>query len=232
MTELNMKINHILDETVQNGGIIIIGTDWHLYQYDKQTGEISINPNAKANIKLATYLLSERDTFLFLGDIADSEYEGTEAETNIRNIFKQFNCKHKILVLGNNDRIGNDDLPEERRSGFYETIFDSVTTCFVWNHILFSHCSMAGNDEKLNIHGHMHRAGTAIRDVAYYNAFDNQVNACALGRTTTLDEVLKLSTYWKTMTDVIHGKSEKPGFTTWLINQSWKEYEKIKKNAG
>jgi len=228
MTE-NQRITKILDDTVQHGGKIVIGTDWHLYQYDKKTGVIAVNPTAKANIQLAKSLLSERDLFLFLGDIADAEYNGVEAEANIRDIFAQFNCK-KILVLGNNDRIGNDDLPEERRTGFYETVFDYVVTCFVWRSMLFSHCSMAGNDETLNIHGHMHRMGTATRNITYYGRFDNQVNVCALGRTTTLDEVLKLSTYWRHMAGVSEGQ-EKPGFTSWLIYQAWKEYRKIK-NAG
>lgn len=69
------------------------------------------------------------------------------------------------MVLGNNDLF---------QPAFYKSCgFEYVTQSFEWNDMLFTHVPCK-NDNKLNIHGHIHGYKT------YWIPYSNQIDVAAL----------------------------------------------------
>lgn len=149
--ERNLKMNRIF-----------IASDWHLYQYDKETGFISKNPNFDEIIKTQNELVKDDDEFIFLGDLVDSEIND---EKIVYEILRNIRGHKTYFIRGNNDCFSDD---------VYEHYFRKCVYALygIQRKILISHTSVDITKYPwidYNIHGHIHRKGWDINNIPYYH---------------------------------------------------------------
>lgn len=161
----------LIDNTLKQGHDVWIMTDCHFIRYNKDTGEISDNPNKNKVIDVAKKTIKHDDLLIYLGDLIDGEVEKKEELSHIINSIPGM----KVLVRGNNDLF-----PDE---WYLKHGFAFVTPKFIWDDILFAHRPQ-DNQNKLNIHGHVHCQEGKIT-FKYYNTeishYHNQIDAAYCG---------------------------------------------------
>lgn len=162
-------ISSLIDEKIKSGNHVWIMTDWHAYKWNKETKTCYTSKTFSEIIKNCQSMIQPDDLLVFLGDVCSGECENKSAIA----AFIDKIPGEKILVRGNNDLF--DDK-------WYLTHgFKYVTPKFIWNDILFTH-RPEDNDNKLNIHGHLHGYGTYY--LGEVSKFDNQIDVAFLGART------------------------------------------------
>ena len=158
----NDEILKLIEESPK----VWVSTDWHAVKYDKKTGEISKRAEYD-DIKKACSVIGPDDLWIYLGDIIDSEIQRKETLTEVIRFVK---TDKRILLLGNNDRFPSYD------KWFTYTV---NTILLPEKHVVLTHCPIP-NDERLNIHGHLH-VREYDRPGAYWGMYGiepgNHVNA-------------------------------------------------------
>jgi calcineurin-like phosphoesterase family protein len=193
---------------------IYLSTDWHLVKYDKESGRSWIRPDVDL-IKENLQIIKEGDTFIFLGDLQDSEISDIAV---VRDVIKSIpKGVHKILIRGNNDTFS--DLIYEQHIGFNEVLWAKFLKLDN-TRILLSHTSVDihGLSANIyNIHGHIHRPGVNISDIPYYHDPTGCYNICShddnnagVYNLEDIIPILKHTTNWGSR---ITGKMEKPGMS-------------------
>lgn len=178
----NGKINKILNDAVNEKTPIYFMTDIHLFIKNQsgKGGHPAYNMQERIN---ALKSLPENSVFVFLGDLTDGEFvDGNELLKVMNGVIKS---KYKIMVVGNNDLMPR---------SVYNKIFDIVTTCFVWDNIMFSHMSQKHNN-RMNIHGHMHNSRN------YWNPYNNHIDIAFVGgrdKPVDLETIIKSLNRYKT----------------------------------
>ena len=115
-------------------GSIMLLSDTHFADSDcKIMDEHWIAPDEQ--VAILNRMVNKTDTFIHLGDVGDPSY------------IRQLKVKHKVLILGNHDRISD-----------YRDVFDEIYSgpLFISGKILLSHEPVYGLPWCLNIHGHDH----------------------------------------------------------------------------
>ena len=164
-----IKIIPEIDEMIETKENVYVTADWHLWKHNKQKHIIEKGRRFKVTIK-ELEKLNENDLLIFLGDIADDEFEDKEAIAKVLDLIK---CK-KIMVLGNNDMFELE---------FYERNFDIVVEAFNYKGIIFTHFPVLV-PSGINIHGHLHGGGT------YYEPHPRSIDCYSGGRFKKLEEVI------------------------------------------
>ena len=190
---------------------IFLASDWHLVKYDKESGRSWKRPDIGI-VKSNLAVVKREDSFIFLGDLQDSEIEDKEVIKEVLNVLPKET--QKILIRGNNDCFGDQAYLD---MGFDEVLW-ALPIRFRGLNILLSHTSVnVANTSWYNVHGHIHRPGVNVFDIPYYHDPHRCHNICN-HRTNNADiydieEIvfkLKHITKWGTM---ITGKTEKPGMS-------------------
>ena len=199
---------------------IYLATDWHLVKYDKESGRSWIRPDVDV-IKENLQIIKEGDTFIFLGDLQDSEISDIAV---VRDVVKSINKDaHKILIRGNNDTFS--DLIY-KHIGFDEVLWAKFLEINN-TRILLSHTSVdiCGLPDIYNIHGHIHRQGVNILDIPYYHNPKGCYNLCnhedknaGVYNIEDIIPILKHTTNWGSQ---ITGKTEKPGMSRLCQNMAF-----------
>lgn len=118
---------------------IFIDTDMHLTE-----------DTIESYIQLQRSIVKPNDIFICLGDMIFDE-DSDKMKNSWCNYIAQLNGRYKFLVLGNNDILSRK---------FYTSMcgFDSASLSLKLGNILFTHCPIHTNSDKIiNIHGHVHR---------------------------------------------------------------------------
>ena len=201
-------------------GKIYLSTDWHVVKYEKDTGRTWIRPDIDL-IKKNLQVIKEGDTFIFLGDLQDSEVSDI---TIVRDVIKSIHKGvHKILIRGNNDIFG--DLLYTKHFGFDEVLWGEILEIDN-TRILLSHTSvdLLGLPDIYNIHGHIHRPGVNVYDIPYYhntkgcyNLCNHEDNNAGVYDIEEIITILKNTTKWGSR---ITGKTEKPGMSRLCQNMA------------
>ena len=165
-----IKVIQEIDEMIETKENIYVTADWHLWKHNKQKHIIEKGRRFKVTIK-EIEKLNENDLLIFLGDIADDEFEDKEAIAQVLDLIK---CK-KIMVLGNNDLLEKE---------YYEKYFDVVVEALQYGEILLTHFPIANLEEGINIHGHLHGGGT------YFENCPRSIDCFTSGRFKRLEEVV------------------------------------------
>lgn len=164
-------ITNLIDDTLMHGHTVWIMTDCHFIRYNKDTRAIYDNPNTQKVIANCQKMIHKDDLLIYLGDLVDGEVERKE---HLAGIIKSIPGA-KILVRGNNDLF-----PDK---WYLDNGFKYVVPKFIWDNILFTHRPQ-DNDNKINIHGHVHCAEGVI-SFKYYNSeishYNNQIDAAYCG---------------------------------------------------
>lgn len=138
----------LINETLNKGRQIWLTTDWHLFTYNKESGEISKRSNYDEIIETYSQI-PEDDLIINLGDLIDSEVEDQYHLEMLRKDISKIKASI-ILIRGNNDVLPNK---------FYtDTLGIDVFVdgnSFRYEDILFSH-ACEENDVRINVHGHSH----------------------------------------------------------------------------
>lgn len=166
----NNEIQELMIETIKNGNKIMLGTDWHMYKYNKNSSLISKRNEYDEIISIQNETIGDNDIFIFLGDLVDSEVTNRSI---ISNIIKDIRGKYKFIIRGNND-IFSDKF-------YKECGFDEITYGIKYKDVFISHTSIDISKidyVKTNIHGHIHRDYTEINTIPYYHKCDNNINIC------------------------------------------------------
>lgn len=214
-----IKENDAIIKMIQDAPTTWISTDWHAVKFDKQTKAISKREEYDA-IKKACSVIKPDDVWIYLGDIIDSEIQRKETITEVLDCV---NTEKRILLLGNNDRFES-----------YDKWFTYVENVILLpeDHAVLSHCPIP-NDEKINIHGHIHvhepGYGTAG---AYWKMYDidpgNHVNAFTYPhKPVSLEALLKRKP--SCYVQRIQGMRGKP-YTQDLVNNEIHDYEILRKH--
>ena len=153
---------------------IYLSTDWHVVKYDKKSGRSWIRPDMDI-IKENLQVLKEGDTFIFLGDLQDSEISDIEV---VRDVIKSISKDvYKILIRGNNDTFSELIY---KHIGFDEVLWAKFIKINDTK-ILLSHTSVDVHGLSsgiYNIHGHIHRPGVNVMDIPYYHDPTRCYNIC------------------------------------------------------
>ena len=141
------EISALISKTLRNAGNIYLGTDWHLFVRDeKNKPSCHKCKNFDSILKDAMSTLTDKDMFIYLGDLADGEMANDKDKEELKQVLKLIPGT-KILVLGNND---------VQPVSFYKACgFDHVVQSFVWSNVLFTHIPVK-NEQQINVHGHLH----------------------------------------------------------------------------
>ena len=159
-----------INEMIDNANRTYLATDWHLWKLNKATRKIEKGKRFKA-VMQQIEMLKEDDLLIFLGDLADDEFEDREALAEVLNKKK----KKKIMILGNNDLLEKE---------YYEKYFDKVVEALQYGEILLTHFPIANLEEGINIHGHLHGGGT------YFENCPRSIDCFTSGRFKRLEEVV------------------------------------------
>lgn len=177
-------ITNLIDDTLAHGHIVWVMTDCHFIRFNKDTKNVYDNPNTDKIIENCKKTINDEDLLIYLGDLVDGEVERKGVLDKIINSIPG----SKILVRGNNDLFPDD---------WYLTHgFKYVVPKFIWDNILFSHRPQ-DNDNKINIHGHVH-CSEGLITFKYYNSeishYNNQIDAAYCGarvRPVKLGDIIK-----------------------------------------
>lgn len=166
-------ISTLIDKKINSGNHVWIMTDWHFYKWNKDIKAIYKSKSFSEIIKNCQSMIQPDDLLICLGDLCSGECEN---KADIAAFIDKIPGE-KVLVRGNNDLF--DD------KWYLAHGFKYVTPKFVWDDVLFSH-RPEDNDNKVNVHGHMHNARTYyLGEVSKYN---NQIDVAYLGaRTKPID---------------------------------------------
>ena len=139
--------------------MMIISTDWHYVKYDKVSHRIHMNPCVDSWINAVNQVLKPGDTWIYLGDLIDSEIDEEAAE--YLSLINRIHATKKILLHGNNDR---------KPSEFYQSFFDEVGLVYVDNdtQTVMSHCPVRNRHGFINVHGHIHHGQPGYEDAGAF----------------------------------------------------------------
>ena len=165
-----IKVIPEIDEMIETKENVYVTADWHLWKHNKQKHIIEKGRRFKVTIK-EIEKLNENDLLIFLGDIADDEFEDKEAIAKVLDLIK---CK-KIMVLGNNDLLEKE---------FYEEHFDMVVEGFQYKDIIFTHFPIPNLTDGINIHGHLHGGNT------YFENCPRSIDCFSGGRFKKLNSII------------------------------------------
>lgn len=158
-TELShsQEISSLISNELRKHRNIWVTTDWHLWTRVEK-GKSKCHKRSNFDNIIKTYQkIEQKDLLIILGDLVDGEFMNEKA---LRDVILSIPCT-KILVRGNNDLFNYQ---------FYRSCgFRYIVRAFVWNDILFSHMPLE-NDNKINIHGHIHGYRT------YWIPYKNQID--------------------------------------------------------
>lgn len=183
----NISSDIVVDEKLNSTPLnrIWLGTDYHLFKYNKETKEIFKNPDFDIILNNQNKYVGEDDVFIFLGDLADDECQMNDEIANI--------CRsrllggYKILILGNN---------ELQSEGYYlnECGFDQVFYAYQWSKFTFSHIPLRKFDTQVNIHGHLHEHkldGYLYDGIPYQTSYIKIYTKENNNKPISLEEVIK-----------------------------------------
>lgn len=186
-------ISTLIDKKIKSGNHVWVMTDWHLLKWNKETKSVYKNRDLSEIIRNCQEMIREDDLLIYEGDLCDGEIERKDEIASYINRIPG----EKVLVRGNNDLF--DD------KWYLDHGFKYVTPKFVWHDVLFSH-RPEDNDNKVNVHGHMHNARTYY--LGEVSKYDNQIDVAWLGaRTKPVDIkecVRKQHEYAKHVTFINH----------------------------
>lgn len=141
--------SYLLDHTPLDR--IYLSSDWHLFKnkYKKEKNLVDTDKIldwCQDNIKPS-------DVFIYLGDIS-YRFASLKDQEKSSKIMKSI-PGHKCLILGNHDTFIGQNY-------YKDAGFDYVFEEYQWRDIIFSHrpLKMELDQDKLNIHGHMHEEVT------------------------------------------------------------------------
>ena len=136
---------------------VYVSADYHLgkkFLHKQSTPEYAKHEaNEKRIIELHNKVVKPDDTFLFLGDLSESEfgeeYEVDRIKEEVKKLIKTLNGKI-VMIRGNNDTFDDQFYKD---CGIY--VVTNKDIVFTEKHA-FSHypCNVTG--DMLNIHGHIH----------------------------------------------------------------------------
>ena len=136
-----------------------VSADYHFGKWLRKEGEEAekFKADEEEIIRLHNSKVKPDDIFLFLGDIAESEFGDEYCPEAMEYVIQQVNKLNgrKILLTGNNDTCDNAFY---KKCGF-EDIFRRdriITDKYVYSHFP---TNMMDNS-RINIHGHIHGTGT------------------------------------------------------------------------
>lgn len=162
---VNNAISSIINNCIKNKHKVYLITDLHLWRR-KEKGKSECNKRSDFDsvIKTINDTVHEDDVLINLGDLVDGEFKD---KNELKEIIKSINCKHKILIIGNNDIFDKE---------FYSSCgFEYAVYSFEWNNIVFTHMPLRDHQYDMNIHGHIHGYANywvpyhKMIDVAYYD---------------------------------------------------------------
>ncbi len=169
-------------------GKIFLASDWHLIRRDKETGLIYVRPDASKILYSQQDVVTNNDTFIFMGDMFDDDVVNTTREyekilgIHLVHMLTHLKGKHKIFIRGNND-IWRDDFYKET-FGFDEVKFAHYIP---EQEFVISHTSLPitlTHPDVTNIHGHIHRDNCDCDTIPYYHNPMNCINICNRDRKT------------------------------------------------
>jgi calcineurin-like phosphoesterase family protein len=138
-----------------------ISADYHLFKDKVIVDDASKEKKEmKRNDKIISWhngTITDKDYFLFLGDLTESELKDGEDLIELKDIVNKLHGKKKILICGNND-IQNWEY--YLKLGFdFVTRSPIVTSKFIFSHEPIDVCSMPikEDEEFICIHGHIHQ---------------------------------------------------------------------------
>jgi len=131
-----------------------VSADYHLYKEKLKSGtdrEKALK-DTKDVIKLHNSIVKPDDSFIFLGDLSESEYadSGYEVLKVIKETTSRLNGKKALIIIGNNDTCTNKFYKE---CGFK---FISRAPTLSNNKLILSHYPANVSGDQINVHGHIH----------------------------------------------------------------------------
>jgi len=182
---------------------IFIGTDWHLFQFDKVGKKVYRNPLADKYIDKQTNMVGPNDTFIFLGDMVSGEFR--DHKTLKKDLVKL--TGKKIFVRGNNDLFVDDFYLD---CGFDIVIFYTLE----YGELVFSHDAIDNNTGKINIHGHFHESVRYqdVKENKHIRVY-NKMNDCHVLRLSDIIEMYK--------------KYQKPNVADMITTEEFLDYKII-----
>ena len=212
-----IKENDAILAMIQSGSKVWVSTDWHAVKFDKKTHEIAKRKEYD-DLRKACSVIGPDDVWIFLGDMIDSEVQKKAYITELLDCIK---TDKRILLLGNNDRW-------EDYSKWFTYVANTIL--IPDKHVVLTHCPIP-NDERINIHGHLHVREYDIPG-AYWEMYNikpgNHVNAFTWPHKPVL-----LSTLIKRRPNPyvqhIPGMRGKP-YTQDLVNNEIRDYKILKEH--
>lgn len=133
-----------------------------------------MDPRIDSWINAVNRALNPGDTWIYLGDLIDSEID--EGASTYLKWINKINATKKILLVGNNDR---------KPSEFYRSFFNEVGLVYVDRdtHTVLSHCPVRDRHGWINVHGHIHHGQSGYDDAGAFwkmygiNPDDGYINA-------------------------------------------------------
>lgn len=202
---------------LMKGKRVWVSTDWHAVKFDKQTHDIG-KRDEYDDIKRSCHVIKPDDVWLYLGDLIDSE---VQKKSYIDELLDCVHTENRILLLGNNDRWTD-----------YTKWFKFVENTILMpeERVVITHCPIP-NDERINIHGHLHVKEYDIPG-AYWDMYKikmgNHVNAFTWPhKPVLLSTIMK----WKPnpFYQDIPGMRGKP-YTQDLINNEIRDYQVLREH--
>lgn len=192
-THDSSQISALIRKTLDAGHNVYLGTDWHLWRFDKKKRTIFKRSDFSSIINAYKNTVKDEDLFIYMGDLIDGECEPIKAQ--LAEIIQSLPGT-KVLVRGNNDLFPDTD--------YNNMGFKYVTPKFIWDNIMFSHMPQKHNN-RMNIHGHLHN----FRN--FHVMYNNHVDVAALnGRKVPVkigDVIAYQPTYAKNI-NVVYDKIE------------------------
>lgn len=192
-THDSSQISALIRKTLDAGHNVYLGTDWHLWRFDKKKRTIFKRSDFSSIINAYKNTVKDEDLFIYMGDLIDGECEPIKSQ--LAEIIHSLPGT-KILVRGNNDLFPDTD--------YNNMGFKYVTPKFIWDNIMFSHMPQKHNN-RMNIHGHIHGYAT------YWLPYNNMIDvAYCNGRKepVTLQKVINSIDKYRTKAKVIPEKFE------------------------
>lgn len=192
-THDSYKISKLIKSTLDAGHNVYLGTDWHLWRFDKNKRKIFKRSDFDKIISAYKSTVTNDDLFIYMGDLIDGECESVK---NQLSELLQSLPGTKVIVRGNNDLF-----PDEY---YIQSGFKIITPKFIWDNILFSHMPQKHNN-RMNIHGHIHGYAT------YWLPYNNMIDvAYCNGRKepVTLQKVINSIDKYRTKAKVIPERFE------------------------
>ena len=125
-THDSYKISKLIKSTLDAGHNVYLGTDWHLWRFDKNKRKIFKRSDFDKIISAYKSTVTDDDLFIYMGDLIDGECESVKDQLSE---LLQSLPGTKVIVRGNNDLF-----PDEY---YIQSGFKIITPKFIWYIFLF-----------------------------------------------------------------------------------------------